>query len=156
MSINFQIDESKPYYKYKTWSRTIYLQERGENLVYFESGQSTKKMLSILKQNLGSPLVFSRNYHLGPLATGAFLLVLSTMLIKKRWGTDHWTLYMGLGLVAIILLIGLYYLFVGRKYGEVELTFFNQEQNPAIYITEEEFYRFRAFMDTIKDKTHDQ
>lgn len=151
MITNIQIDENAPFYQYKTWSRTIQLQESGENLIYVETSRFSKKVASIPKANLKVPNQFSRNYHLGPLATGGFLLVLSGMLINKRWGTDHWSLYLGMALASVILLIGLYYLIEGKKYGEVELAPSMGDNGTFIYIKMEEYHRLKQFIASIKN-----
>lgn len=82
-----------------------------------------KEAYQIQAEKLSRNVSFSRTYHPWMAIPSGYLMFLSVRLIIKKWNTGDWTLYLGLSVSAMILLLLIYYILAGRYYGEVELTF---------------------------------
>ncbi len=78
-----------------------------------------KKVYQVPVGYVSHSAAFSRTYHVPFMAMCLYFFYQGIKLVWLRIGTDHWTLYLGIFVVALVVLIGLYYAFIGWKYGLV-------------------------------------
>ena len=137
----------KNLYDNKKRTKRIEVYQENEFVYYKELSLFEKKVYQIPSDRLGRSISFSRTYHALFFITIAFLSFLALQLILKKWNTGNWTLYLGLIVLFLIFISMIYYLIIGKNYGEVELDFGDLKLH--LYMKKKEYLEFQERLDTL-------
>lgn len=108
-----------------------------------------KKVYQIHQFRLGTEIAFSRVYHIPFIFMCLFLGYLGLKLLILRWNSGNWTFYLGVSVVSIIILMGIYYVSIGRKYGVVEFQF--GDEPITITMQDKEYREFQSRLSNTGD-----
>jgi hypothetical protein len=130
---------------YRNRKVEIYLED--DVVHYKESTLLRKKVYQTPLYKLDKNISFSRTHHFPFFLPPAYLLFLSARLTIKRWETGGWTLYLGLIVMSVILIGIVYYLLIGKNYGEVELQF--GDTKLPLYMTKKDYLALQERLTSI-------
>jgi hypothetical protein len=141
----------KNLYNSKKFTKSIEIYQENGFVHYKELTPFGKKVYQIPLDRFGASISFSRAYHAPFFLVPVFLAFLAIRVILKKWDTGGRVFYMELTIMCFICIGMIYYLIVGKNYGEVELDF--GDFKLPLYMKNKEFIEFQERLADINQST---